>query len=116
MKSYDIVGYVFDSEVFCSDCCTEEEKQEATPVFDGDEVEYQVTCCNCNNVVKEWSNPPEVVVEIYINFGGKQDSKRILVRTETLNFRDTPRCLDELEDIATKYIEEAEFLELNESI
>lgn len=43
MKSYDIVGYIEESDIYCPECA----KDKSTPIFAGDEFECKQYCGNC---------------------------------------------------------------------
>src|SRR5689334_17775785 len=49
MKSYDVVGYVLDSETYHAECITltDEEEQEASAIFASSEYDYYPTCNEC---------------------------------------------------------------------
>lgn len=53
MKTYEVVGYALDGDVYCPDCIEDEEREEASPVFAGDEWEFPPPCCgNCGEVIE----------------------------------------------------------------
>lgn len=46
MKCYDVVGYVIESSVFCSDCA-----KKGDPIFAGSEWDCAPMCENCGEVL-----------------------------------------------------------------
>ena len=46
-KSYDIRGYVFQGDIVCLDCATEEIKADCDPIFEDTEFDEEPSCGIC---------------------------------------------------------------------
>lgn len=52
-KSYDVVGYAADADIYCADCLPydpegeDSEGNPVTPIFADDEFDYQPCCSMC---------------------------------------------------------------------
>lgn len=46
----EVVGYVYDYEVYCPSCCpVDTESPDVAPIFDDSEWDYIPTCCECRS-------------------------------------------------------------------
>ena len=43
-KSYEVTGYAYEGDTFCTECIEDKEKEECHPIFLGDEWDYQPSC------------------------------------------------------------------------
>lgn len=52
MKSYDIIGYGYEGNLYCPTCLASEYEESANPIFAGNnEADTQMTCCGCNEEI-----------------------------------------------------------------
>lgn len=83
MKTYDVVGYAYDGEVYCCDCFFKDgdaQDIEADSILAGDEWSYQPTCYECGveldvQVVKPKRKRRSSKQEFYV-FATLGDEKR----------------------------------------
>ena len=54
-KSYEITGYTFNADTYCTNCVSEDEidseNNPANPIFLGSEWEHKIYCSNCNEEI-----------------------------------------------------------------
>lgn len=85
MKSYDVIGYVVDCEIYCPECAPYGEDIESSPIFAESETDCPNHCVACEELIPE--NLTEHGVEYvqaavleYLTTNGKQGRGEILLR------------------------------------
>ena len=46
-KVFEITGYAYEGDSYCTSCLSEKQKSESYPIFLGDETDYQMCCGSC---------------------------------------------------------------------
>lgn len=54
VKCYDVIGYAFDGDCYCADCCPASARAEAYPIFAGDESADELNCDECRNPLADY--------------------------------------------------------------